>query len=402
MTSVRTFEHSQTKQGPTVIVCGGNPAMLPRFRGSLLRELVQRGLNVVALGNAPDERVAAALAADGIVYRHYPLKPTGLNPLADFRSVSALVAIFRELTPVAVLGYALKPALYCAFAGKLAGTPRRVSMIEGLGYAFTPGREPKRLIAKVIAFCLFQAFLPLATRLVVLNSDDARFIDRVLRRRRPPVSQLGGIGVDLSAFAPQPLPSGPVTFVLIARLLRDKGVGEYVRAAEMVRARRADARFILVGPADPNPSGFPIETALEWHAAGTVEYLGPLDDVRPALARAHVVVLPSYREGFPVTLMEGMAMGRAALASDVPGCREAVLDGISGLLVPARSAEALANAMIKLIDDADLLKTLAAGAKNEARDRFDQNRIARVTADLLFDRSHPPSGDLELSRRGVI
>jgi glycosyltransferase involved in cell wall biosynthesis len=206
-----------------------------------------------------------------------------------------------------------------------------------------------------------------------------------------PVVQVGGSGVDLARFASAPLPPGPPTFLLIARLLRDKGVVEYVEAARRVRKRRPDARFQLLGPLDPNPAAISRAELEAWVAEGAIEYLGETRDVRPYLAKATVYVLPSYyREGLPRSIVEAMAMGRPIITTDAPGCRETTVDGQNGYLVPSRDSAALAAAAMRFADDPALAHAMGRRSRQIAEARFDVNRInAALLAAMRLD---VPSG----------
>jgi glycosyltransferase involved in cell wall biosynthesis len=185
-----------------------------------------------------------------------------------------------------------------------------------------------------------------------------------------------GSGVDLAHYAASPVPPGPPVFLFLGRLLRDKGIAEYVAAARLVRARHPAARFQIAGWLDPNPQSLTRRDFDDVVADGTIEYLGASEDVRPQLAAAHVLVLPSYREGTPRSVLEAMSMNRAVITSDAPGCRETIVDGDSGLIVPVRNAPALAAAMIRLIASPALLTRLAAAGHARAAELYDARKVA--------------------------
>ncbi|MFJ6023050.1 glycosyltransferase family 4 protein [Brevundimonas sp. NPDC092305] len=373
-----------------ILVCGGNPAMLPHFRGPVLTELAAQGHEIVAVGGWANDAAEAQLNEMGVRYRTWPIVPTGLNPLADAVAVRHLIKICREERPDVFFGYALKPGMYGAIAARVAHVPRRVVLIEGLGYAFGRGRELKRLVARAFAELVFKIGLRATHHLVVLNRDDELFFRR--RARSLPITRMPGIGVDLSNFRPAKWPAGPMTFVMISRLLRDKGVGIFVETARRVRKRHDGVRFLLVGPWDPSPNGFTENEVSQWRRQGWVDYVGAQSDVRPFLAQAHALVLPSsYREGLPATLMEAAASGRAVITTDGPGCRDGVLPGQTGLLLQRPTVENLEEAIETLIDNPQAAEKMALNARSFAEDNFDVADHARNLAHLLTATGDAPA-----------
>jgi glycosyltransferase involved in cell wall biosynthesis len=213
------------------------------------------------------------------------------------------------------------------------------------------------------------------------NEDDLAFFTSLgMLPERQSCHVINGSGVDIDHFAVSPRPTGPVTFLFVGRLLRDKGLFEYVEACRSLAERGVPARFQILGPLDSNPSSIQVDQLDAWVREGTVEYLGETDDVRPALAAAHVLVLPSYGEGTPRSVLEAMAMGLAVVTTDVPGCRATVRDGCNGFLVPVRDSEALADAMTRLAVDPDLIARFGREGRRVAEERYD---VRLVTADIL-------------------
>jgi len=301
---------------------------------------------------------------------------TGTNPLADLRTLLDCLRLMKAVSPDVVLCYTAKPVIYGLIAARWAGVPHRAAMIEGLGFAFT-GTSPKhRLLAGVMSL-LYRASLASCQTIFFLNPDDQAFFNsRALVPARARQVRINGIGVDLAHFRPLQLPAAPC-FLLVARLLVDKGVVEYAEAARQVKARFPTARFLLVGWLDENPSCISSTALDEWVNSGVIDYLGRLADVRPAYEQCSVYVLPSYREGLPVTIMEALAMGRAIVATDVPGCRETVVEGVNGYLVPARDADSLAQAMMRFVDEPALAVQMGAQSRRLAEERFDVHEINR-------------------------
>ncbi|PKP85268.1 MAG: glycosyltransferase family 1 protein [Alphaproteobacteria bacterium HGW-Alphaproteobacteria-2] len=367
-----------------ILVVGSHATGLRNFRGALIEELLSRGHEVVtaAPGLRADGSTRDWLEERGVACQDIPLTRTGLRPDADLRTFFALYRLMRQVRPDVSLCYTVKPVVWGGLAAWCARVPRRVALITGLGYAFTGEARGKRARVRMIVQRLYAIALRRATLVLFQNPDDrADFARWGLLPPDVPVEVVNGSGVDVEAFAPAPLPEGPLRFLLIARLLGDKGIREYVAAAARLRSRWPGAEFHLVGPPDPNPDAIAREEVERWHASGNVIWHGELEDVRPAIAAAHVYVLPSYyREGTPRTALEAMAMGRPVITTDTPGCRETVQEGRSGFLVPARDAETLAAAMERFLDQPDLLVGMGQAARQLAEERYD---VRKVNAAIL-------------------
>jgi len=271
---------------------------------------------------------------------------------------------------------------YGGLAARLAGVSHRFSMITGLGYVFTDDGtiNAARAILRALTSTLYGLALGGAEAVIVSNPDDIGELKaRQIVRSDQRLIEVTGTGIDLSHYAQAPLPSSPPVFLLIARLLRPKGVIEYVEAARRLRAKYPDVRVQLLGPMDPNPSGITRAELDAWVREGAIEYLGETRDVRPYLAASTVYVLPSfYREGIPRTVLEAMATGRAVITSDSPGCRETVTPGENGFLVPVRDPAALASAMERFILDRSLATRMGRRSREIAEARFNVHHINKT------------------------
>jgi len=363
-----------------IVVIGGWAPSLIKFRGPLLAALVARGHEVIAMaperpGGEPEVR--AGLEALGVQFAPIELQRAAIDPIGDARALGGLVRRLRALGPDLVLGYTIKPVIYGSIAARLAGVPRRAAMITGMGSALTQVHTAKQRVVAGLARALYRAGLAQCQVVIFQNSDDR---DELARAGAVPgrarIAIVRGSGVDLAHYAPSPLPPGPPVFLFLGRLLRDKGIAEYVAAARAVRARHPDATCRIAGWLDPNPQSLSRGELDAMVAEGAVEYLGAPDDVRPHLAAAHALVLPSYREGTPRSVLEAMSMNRAVITTDAPGCRETVIDGESGLLVPVGDAGALAAAMMRLAGARDLLERLATAGHARAVELYDARKVA--------------------------
>lgn len=366
-----------------ILVVASLSTSLRNFRGPLISALRAGGQEVhaAAPGLLRDAETLNWLVDQGVICHDVQLSRAGLNPLADLRAMLALRQLMLRIAADVFLGYTAKPVIWGLIAARLARVPQRVALITGLGYAFTEGSGGLRRLMRLLTRGLYRVALRRATLIFFQNPDDRADFQRMgLIPPRVTVQLVSGSGIDLDHFPIQPLPPGPVRFLLIARLLADKGIREYVAAARRLRRDWPEAEFHLVGGADPNPAGIAEAEARTWHAHGDVVWHGHLQDVRPILAQAHVYVLPSYREGTPRTVLEAMATARAIITTDAPGCRETVIDGENGFLVPVRDAEALAAAMERFLAEPDLVRRMGDASRRIATEKYD---VHKVNAQML-------------------
>jgi len=359
-----------------IAIIGNQGFSLLNFRGDLIKDLVARGHAVYALAPQMDADVSTALRALGCEPVEFPMARTGMNPVADFKTLLNLRSTLARLKPDVVLSYAAKPAIYGTLAAWLAGIPARFAMIEGLGYVFIPHPEEgvRQKILRTIVVGLFRVSLGKSRNVFFLNPDDAAdFSARGLVRSEQAVN-IGGIGVDLGVWRPAPAVLEPVTFLFVGRLLKEKGVLEYVAAARRIKASYPATRFLLVGGIDENPGSVFDSDVKSWVAEGLLEWPGHAS-VAPWLKQTSVFVLPSYREGVPRSTQEAMAMGRPVITTDAPGCRETVIHGVNGYLVPPRDPEALVRAMQIFIKEPHLIFSMGAESRKLAELRFNVRKI---------------------------
>lgn len=372
-----------------ILVVSHYARSLINFRGELIKRMAGLGHEVFAA--APEEGFAGELEALGASYLQYPLQRTGLNPFQDLKSLLALIKMMKKINPDVVLSYAIKPVIYGSLAACLAGVKRVYSMITGLGFVFVSGGVKQRALQRVVSLMYKTAFR--GNRVVFFqNPDDEKlFKDLGIIRGNTKTVLINGSGVDVDRYYFAPVRKQPLSFLLIARLIRDKGIGEFIEAARLIKGRYPEVTFSLLGPYDSNPAGIKPDDVDVWVKEGVIEYLGRTDDVRSYIAGASVYVLPSYREGTPRSVLEAMSMGRPVITTDAPGCRETVESGVNGFWVPVRDVHALAGAMEKFVRNPDLIEQMGAKSRKIAEEKYDVHKVNRVilSAMGLGEEKHP-------------
>ena len=329
---------------------------------------------------------------------HYPLDRKGLNPLRDMATMHALYRLFRQEKPDLLFASTIKPVIYGCMAARLARVPHIYATITGLGYAFEADNFFKKCVNR-LSIGLYHCALAGAEGVFFQNRDDAELFRKVgILRRSARVLMARGTGVDIRRFAEAPLPPLPaegcapeereIIFLLVGRLLEAKGLPEYAAAAKELKTQYPAARFQLLGPPEQGLGSVDLAQVRRWQDEGSIEYLGETRDVRPYVEACHALVLPSWREGTPTSIMEGMSMGRAAVVTDVPGCREVVEDGVNGCICAAHDPRALAAAMRRLLDEPGLLVRMGAAGRDLACREFDAEVVAeKILVDMRVPRA---------------
>lgn len=348
-----------------------------KFRGEFLQALLSK--NIVVHVAAPDisrsGSICEQLKKMGVEVHEIRLRRTGTNPFMDLGTILDLWKLIVLTKPDYVMGYTVKPVIYGSIAAWLARTPYRFALVTGLGYAFTGVASGKRGFLKYLVQVLYRFSLSRAHGVFFQNPDDESLF-RLLGLLPPAIPSfiVNGSGVDVLNFSVAPMPQR-LSFLMIARLLGDKGVREYVAAARQVKIQYPEVDFNLVGWIDNNPDAVDQRELDEWVDSGTINFLGKLEDVRPAIASSAVYVLPSYREGTPRTVLEAMAMGRPVITTDAPGCRETVKDGENGFLVPVKAVDELAAAMIRFVEQPELLAQMGRRSRKIAEEKYDVSKV---------------------------
>lgn len=314
----------------------------------------------------------------------------GLNPLREIGTLYSVWKIYRKEKPDIVHHIALKPILYGTLAAKLVGVRAVINAPVGMGFVFTSGKWLARMLRPAVQIGLRWLLNPLGSRVVFENCDDLEALAARQVVRRDAAVLIRGAGVNLEKFRHRAEPEGTPMVVLVARMLWDKGIGEFIEAARILKSRGVAARLVLVGaPDEGNPSSIPGAVLESWVAQGLVEWWGQRQDVAEILSNSHLVCLPSYREGLPKSLLEAAAAGRAIVTTDVPGCREVVRQGESGLLVPVRNARALADALERLCGDGALRRRMGERGRQIAVAEFSTERIVDETMRLYRSLAPP-------------
>ena len=347
------------------------------FRGDLIKEIIAKGYEVVVTG--PDRTDVSKIEALGARFYEIPMEKTGTNILGDLKYFKELIIFLKTEKPDATLGYTSKPCIYGSLASKRAKVKNVTSLVTGGGYTFISTTFKARTLGLLVRFMYRIAFRK-ADRVIFQNRDDMNeFCEKGLVKRKK-CSFVNGSGVNLNHFKPAPLPAN-VSFFMLSRLLKSKGVCEYLEAARLVKRKYPEAKFYILGKYESAMQDAIDRAYVEkFISEGIVERFDETDDVRPYYAMSSVYVLPSYREGTPRTVLEAMAMGRPIITTDTQGCRETVIDGINGFLVPVRDSNAVADKMNWFIQNSDKIADMGQRSTQYVKEKFD---VKKVNADMI-------------------
>lgn len=363
-----------------IILFANTDWYLYNFRRSFILALKEKGYDVLLL--SPPGDYGPQMLEWGVRWQPLPMDRRSLNPLKELWLLIHLVRLFSQERADLVHGFTIKCAVYGSLGARLAGVRARVNAVAGMGYVFTSRSLKAKWLRPCVRFLLKLALGGKRARLILQNPDDVRLFEEARLIYPKQIRLIPGSGVDLTRFLPRDKPaiSEPLRVLLAGRLLWDKGLAEYVDAARSLHAEGRKIRFFLAGTPDSgNPASVPEITVREWEAEGLVEWLGHVSDMPALLASADIVVLPSYREGLPKTLIEAAACAAPLITTDVPGCREVVTHEVEGLLIPSRDAQALALAIVRLQDDPALMHRLGQAARQKALSEFDEKIVVEKT-----------------------
>lgn len=347
------------------------------FRGDLIKDVVSRGVEVFAFAPDYDDWTESRIRALGATPVTIGMDRVGISPFSAMRVVWELSALLKELRIDAVLSYFAKPVIYGGLAARFSRVNCVYSLIEGAGYVYSEcAVSIPRIFLKALVSFLYRLSLGASSRVFLLNEDDYRLFVGGGLVDGGKVTMLPGIGLDLQWFREQQPFVEPVTFSFVGRLLREKGVADFVAAARLLKAKYPSVGFIVVGDVDANPDSMSRDEINRWEAEGLIRWVGRVSDVREWLAKSSVLVYPSYyREGLPRTIQEAMAVGRPVITTDSVGCRESIEDGVNGFLVPIRSPQNIADSMEKFITDPQLIVKMGRESRRIAEAKFDGRKI---------------------------
>ena len=356
------------------ILVASHPDSLINFRGPLIHALLSKNLevHVAAPDIDADSLIRSNLESYGVNVHKIHMKRTGMNPISDLKTIFQLWILMKKIKPNYFLGYTHKPVIYGNLAAWMAGVNKQFALITGLGYTF----QSKILWLNHLLQFLYRISMRKVEKVFFQNPDDESLFQNlgIIKTFENKSVVVNGSGVDLKKFNASPFPI-KIQFLLIARLLGDKGIREYFKAAKAVREKRPDIKFGLVGWIDNHPDAISKQELDERIDAGDIFFYGRMDDVKPAISESSVYVLPSYREGTPRTVLEAMAMGRPIITTDAPGCKETVKDGINGYIVKVKSSQALVKAMFSFIEQPELIKSMGNNSRKIAEDKYDVDKV---------------------------
>ena len=371
-----------------IIIIGTVASSFYGFRADLIKTLTSLNHEVYAFTSEYKQDDLSKIKKLGATPIYYTLSRGGLNPLLDIKATFALAKKIKKINPDIVLSYFSKPVIFGTLAAKLAKVPKIIGMLEGLGYTFTEqpeGMSKKTQLVKAAQILLYKLAIPQIDTIIFLNPDDPKDLLNKYSIKVKEAEVLGGIGLNLADYSYiKDYPVVP-TFIFIARLLAEKGVHDYIAAAKIVKASYPDARFIVLGAIDKHALGALTNFELNKYVKSKIiESPGHVDNVSQWIADSSVFVLPSYyREGVPRSTQEAMAIGRAVITTDVPGCRETVVDGVNGFLVEKWNPQSLAEKMIYFIEHPEEIKKMGYESYKIAQDKFDADKVNKRLIDIL-------------------
>lgn len=363
-----------------LVILSSQSQTLVNFRYHMLCDFLSAGLSVHALAPLDSyfEKTQKKLSEKGITLEAIALNNTGLNPLKDLALFCRLVSYFRKKKPDIAFFYTIKPVIFGCLAAKFSKVPKTYAMVSGLGYAFM-GKSYKRRMLRFLTTHLYKRALHGVNKVFFHNQDDANLFLQLRLVKPTQIVITDGSGIDTDYFSPEPYPE-QLTFIFVGRLIRDKGINEFVAAAQEIKRKHPEVRFLVAGGLHQNPTSLSRAALDSLIHEGFIEYLGELTDIRKGFEQASVLVLPSYREGLPRAALEALAMARPVITTDAPGCREVVQENSNGFLVPVENVEALVAAIRYYIDHPEAIAIMGAAGRQLAESRF---AISKVNQTIL-------------------
>ncbi|MEV4850565.1 glycosyltransferase family 4 protein [Acinetobacter lwoffii] len=372
----------------TIVMIGTTAACFYGFRAELIKNLNLKNITVYAFTTDNDALELEKIRELGAIPISYQLNRGGLNPLADMLATYKLAQQIKQLKPDLVFSYFAKPVIFGTLAAKIVKVPKIIGMLEGLGYTFTDqpnGLSSKTKLIKAIQVFLYKLALPKLDQLILLNHDDKTdlLINNDIEVKETYI--LGGIGLDLNQYKYSPAKKTlPIQFLFIGRLLKEKGIHDFIAAAQIVKQKFPQTIFTVLGGIDEANLGALTQGELtQYIDQNVIDYPGYVENIAEWIKQSHVFVLPSYREGVPRSTQEAMAIGRPVITTDVPGCRDTVIDGVNGFLVPKWNPQALAEKMIYLIEHPEQVRMMGDQSHKIAIEKFDAEKVNQRLLEIL-------------------
>jgi len=373
----------------SIVIIGTVASSFYGFRADLIRAMREKQYTVYAFTSEYSEADLKKIESLGAIPIIYELNRGGLNPLSDIVATYKLSKKVQEIKPDLVFSYFSKPVIFGTIAAKLAKVPKIIGMLEGLGYTFTQqpeGLSRKTQLIKKVQILLYKFALPQLEKLIFLNPDDPEDLINYHAIKVKNIEVLGGIGLNLKEYPYQPITNiqQPINFLFIGRLLKEKGIHDFLVAAKIVKEKYPETQFTVLGAIDSHNLGALTQSELdELISSNIINYPGHVNNVKDWIENCHVFVLPSYREGVPRSTQEAMAIGRAVITTDVPGCRETVQNGVNGFLMPKWNPNALAEKMIYFIDHPEQIEKMGYESYKIAQDKFDADKVNQRLLNIL-------------------
>lgn len=352
---------------------------VPRFRGALIQEMIKNNHEVIVA--APEEGYEEEIKALGAEFRQLQFNRVGTNPVQDIGLMFRIYKLIKEIKPDQMFLCTVKPVIYGSIAAKLAGIKNIYSMLTGLGHPFMAETLKGKIVSSIVKM-LYSIALKFNEKIIFQNPDDAKeFIDKKLTSSKK-CEVVSGSGINLEEFKFSKVREKPI-FLMIARIIEEKGVKEYINAARAIKKQYPNAKIQLLGQYDLNPTALKEEDLKPYIEDESIEYLGTTKDVRPYIEQSTIYVLPSYREGTPRSVLEAMAMGRPILTTDAPGCKETVKEGINGFMVPIKDTQALVDKMIWFIENINQVQEMGQASYQYCKERYDVNKVNKDMLNIM-------------------
>ena len=368
-----------------VVVFSSTSRSLIGFRGQLINKLISLGMEVHVFSPDFQEDILLILNEMGVIVHTVPLERTKISLYSDFQTLLKVTLVLKNIQPNYILSYTIKPVIYGSIAAKIAGVKNIYSLITGLGYAFISLEHPNHKVTNLqkVVFNLYKMALFCSNKVIFQNSDDAELFEKMNLVNSKKINIVNGSGVDLSHYnydltiLEEYAPEQPIKFLMLGRIIGDKGIREYIAAAtELKKKYGTKVIFQLGGGLDTNPTAIQQKELDEWVSTGVIEYLGKLKDVRPPITNSHVFILPSYREGTSRSILEAMSIGRPIVTTNVAGCRQLVEVGRNGYLAEAKSVQSLVDAIEKMINvSSKKLIQMGIYSRKIVEDKYDVHKV---------------------------